>query len=410
MGEVETIDAQAADVDDDVEKLNVATEALEGCVGILDAAIQRGGLDVFGSSLLRNNVNTVTSMLKVKSMTLPALEDLETPTAKIDGAATAKDGIVAFIRRMMEALKQAFVRFGQWITETYKRLTNAFIAVERRAETLAQKVKAAKMVEGKISNKSLSAKMTVNGAEVKDLAQLIDRLGKLAATLNDPKTYAGYLEALDLCEQMIKDPSKEQEIRGKISAALSGWAGQMAKLNDGQIPFHVKGESASNTFNIAMLNNQILKTSIPTGADGVRLLSSTVVEGTGSSAGDIEALDQKAAEAICAKVAEVAKTVRESGESNKGGAKELINEIQKRKDTLAAMITATEKAVMEDSGIEATTVRKIVLFINTAFLAAPKLPVHAINKALPRNLNAALDLVAASIAGAAEPAPKQLAA
>lgn len=412
MAAVDVIDDKAAEVDEDVEKLNVATEALEGCVGILDAAIQRGGLDVFGSSLLRNNVNTVTDMLKVKAMTLPALEDLETPTAKIDGAATAKEGLVGFIKRMLAALKQAFVRFGQWIAETYKRLTNAFVAVEKRAETLKQKVQAATMVEGSISNKGLASKLRYGGAVAKDILEAIETMGKHVSFMNDPKSYKGYIEALELCEELAKNPEKAEELRGKISAVLDQWAKEMEKnasntsgqvrasLADSKVMSHMAG--AVSTFAVPLFDNQLLQVTIPNTAEGVRALSSLVGEGTATDGGDsVTALNQAEAVKICDAVIRIAKEVRESIEGNRGGVKELNAEIKKREDTIAAMVATLINKIADDAESGAT-VRKGMLFINNYLLSAPKLPVHAMNKVLPRNLSIALDAVAASIGGKAE--------
>lgn len=417
MGEVDAIDDTAEDADEDVEKLVNASEALEGIVAVLDAAIQRGGLDVFGASLARNNLNTITTSLKVRPMVIPAMEDMETPLAKVEAASGTKDQIVKFIKRILDTLKQAFDRFSAWTTEIYKRLTNAFMAIEKRAATLLSKAQSATMKEGAIDSDGLRKKLISNGKVTSDVPDLIDRLGKLALILNNPKTYDAYLEVIDLCEQMSKDPSKEEELRGKISGLLSQWASTMEKLNDknSTFDFKVAGNDVSKSFGFAMLNNEDLSVTIPSGADGVRMLSSRSVQRSGDASGEVQALSQAEAIALCKSVAEIAKAIRESGESNKGGVQELVSEIKKRKETIAAIIVATEKSVLEENNMEMTKMRKAVLFVNTAFLAVPKLPVHAINKALPRNLQTALDYVAASIGdeattAVADTTPKQLAA
>lgn len=408
MGDVTAIDAQAEDVDDDVEKLTEATEALEGIVSVLDAAAQRGGLDVFGASLLRNNLNTVTTTLKVRPLMIPALEDMGEVSTKIDGANTTKQQVVAFINRIIETLKQAFNRFGEWITEIYKRLTNAFIAIERRAQKLGEQVKVSQMKNGKLDSKSLVAKLSVNGELVTDLPAQLDKIANMATYLNDPKSYSLYLEAVDLCEQMVKDPSKTEEVRGRISEVLNKWSNAIGKViqsNDKEYNVS-KGTEA---FNVNLLNAQVLRLTIPNTAENIRTMSSTTVKG-GIAEGTPEALSQADAIAACQKVAQLAKEIRESGEANRGGVKELVAEIQKRKDTMVAMATA---AAVSDS--ESDAARKVIVFINTMFMSAPKLPVHAINKALPGNLNAALDYVAASLGGKSEApaiagAPKQIAA
>ena len=413
MAEVDQIEEKTNDVQEDVEKLEAATESLEGCVAILDAAVQRGGLDIFGASLLRNNVNTVTKSLKVKPLMLPALEDMETPSSKIDGAATAKDQIVAFIERINEATKSAFVRIGEWIVETYKRLTDAFVAVERRAQKLAERVKASKMKEGKLDNKALASKLVAEGKPVEDLNAFLTKLGDYCKYLNDPKSYKLYLEAIDKCEELVKNPEKDEEIRGQISAILGKWAKEMSKhATDATAAarwesiFSGAGNSSLmkqvKVFGIFLLANQSLGVTIPDTAEGVNLMSTTIVPAKNKvEASDVEALDQAAALKICATVAAIAKEIRESGESNKGGVKELVAEIAKRKDTIVAMTKVAADAAMKDIGMGEKT-RKAVGFVNSMFIKSPGLPVHAINRAMPRNLSIALDYVAASIGGAAE--------
>lgn len=397
MTEVDQIEEKTADVNEDVEKLEAATESLEGCVAILDAAAQRGGLDIFGASLLRNNINTVTGSLKVKPLMLPALEDMETPSAKIDGANSAKEQIVAFINRIIEAIKSAFARIGEWLVETYKRLTDAFVAVERRAEKLAEKVKNSTMKEGTLDSKALLAKIAVNGEASPDAVQkAITELTKIAVYLNDPKTYKQYLEALDLCEEMLKNPEKDEEIRGKISAKLAAWSVEMNKHADGE----AKGDDGSAWVNL--LGNQHLIVLIPRKAEEIGDMFASV-DSTKDRAvpTSVEALAQNSAIALCTTIAQNAKAMRSLAEDNKGGIKELMAEINKRKDTLIAISASNKAAEMEGKG---TAIRAVVVFINKLLLVAPKLPVHAINRALPRNMSAALDYVAASVGGAAEAA------
>ena len=89
---------------------------------------------------------------------------------------------------------------------------------------------------------------------------------------------------------------------------------------------------------------------------------------------------------------EISKAVRESAASTKGGVKELTTEIGKHKDTLNALLAAKLKD--EQYG---PALRQIAVFINTIALKTSSMPVHAINRALPRNLGIALDYVAGSI-------------
>ncbi|BAW19215.1 hypothetical protein [Ralstonia phage RP31] len=399
MEAVDQIEDKEGDVQEDVEKLEAATESLEGCVAILDAAAQRGGLDIYGASLLRNNVNTVTRSLKVKNLMLPALEDMETPSAKIDGANNAKDQVVAFIKRILAAIGTAFDNLAKWAVETYQRLTNAFVAVERRAEKLSERVKNSKMKDGSIDSKSLATKMSVNGAPVKDIAGFVANLGKAAEKLNDPKAYKQYLEALALCEELVKNPEKDEEIRGKISGVLARWASEMEKSGDDRSLPEGTSVEGCTSFGVSLFDNQVLVTSIPNSTAGIGKMSSVVASTKKAEGASLPALNSNEATKVCAQVLAVAKAVREASEGNRGGVKELNTEIKKYKDTIAALSQSHLGSAAAEGGIAAKA-RQVMLFINSILMVTPKMPIHAINRALPRNLSYALDYVAASLAGA----------
>lgn len=414
MDQVDELEEKADDVNDDMSKLEVAAESLEGCVSILDAAAQRGGLDLFGAAFLRNNLSTVSKSLKTKPLMIPALEDMETPSAKIDGANTAKQQIIDFIRRIITAIKAGVDQMVQWAIDIYKNLTNAFVAIERRAEKLSETVKGSKMVEGQINSKALAAKLTVNGEVVKDLPKTITTLGTLAKYLNDPKTYDSYLEAIDLCEEMIKNPEKSEEIRGKISEVLKRWGEELGKHTDnvtfearegfGRTSPAVKGVvQNSQVFTTPLLANQRLEIAIPDSAEGIRLLGAAVGNSTDAKPANAEvpALTQQEALTLCKNVADIAKAAREDADASRGDVKKLLDAIKKRKDVITGMANSLNDTILKESGVSSEGARKAIIFVNALFMGTAKLPIHAINKALPRNLNFALDYVGQSVAGAA---------
>lgn len=420
MEKVDTIEDEEEEASDDVERLQDATEALEGLISSLDCAVQQGGYNTAGSMAVRNNLNTITKMLRVKQLSIPALEDMETPAARIEGASTLKDQVVKFVERVIKAIKEAFARFANWSIEVYKRLTNAYTALETRAIKLAERVEASEMQTEKITSKNIVVGMMVAGKPVDDLGGFLNDLGAFAKYMNAPSSYSHYLEAIAECEVMIKDPTAEEQARGKISESLKRWAEDMAKhaanitkLVQEQYP----DKMSENTqfFTVPLLGQQMISVTLPNSAEGIAQLNAVLGSfSDDGSATDIAPLDKAGAKKICELVAQIAKATRESAESNKGGVKELTNEIKKRNDTITAMAKTLQNGMMEEAGTP-EKVRKVISFINSFFLTAPKLPVHAINRALPRNLSAALNYVGASIAGkAAEPAetapPKQLAA
>jgi hypothetical protein len=269
------------------------------------------------------------------------------------------------------------------------------------------------MKEGQIESKALVVKMMANISVVEDVPGFLTKLGGFAAYLNNPKSYAPYLQAIDLCETLAKSPEKEEEIRGQISSLLAQWAEEMSKhacdpTLQSELMKHATSDNKAieamvKSFYIAMLGNQTLGVHIPKSAEGMGSISAMLHPAAAhqiTSTG-LAALDQSTAQKVCETVISIAKQARESGETNKGGVKELVAEIKKRKDTIVAMTGAGIDLAGKEAGA-GEKARKAIVFINKMLMSAPKLPVHAINKALPRNLSSALDYVAASLGGAVE--------
>ncbi len=412
MEGVDEIEEQESDVNDDVEKLQDATESLEVCVAALESAIERGGLDIIGSVLMRNNINTVTRNLKVQPLMIPALEDMESPDAKIQAGNSLKDQLVQFINRIIDAIKSAFDRFASWAVDTYKRLTNAFSAIEHRAQTLATKVKTSVPLEGKIDNAKLVTNLAVGGKTVENISVYLASLSAFAKYLNDPASYKNYLDAIDECEQLLKTPEKSEEIRGKISEILGRWAQEMEKHSTNITQLTRAANTgggkvvaeAIKSFAVPLLGNQTLNIFIPDSAEGIRNMASVVnAAPVGSMSGNLalEPLDQAEATKVCQLVEALAKQTRESGDANKGGVKELMTAIKTRKDTITALAQNLGDNMLKSENV-GENARKVILFINGMLLTMPKLPVHGINRALPRNLTTALDYVAASLGGASD--------
>lgn len=408
--EMEAVDAiveQTEDVGEDVEKLEAATEALEECAALVGAAAQRGGLDYFAASSVRSHLRTVTKSLKVDELMIPALEDMESPSAKVDAAMNTKDQIIAFIKRIMATIRSGFERLGQWIVETYQRLTNAFSAVEARATKLAEKVEAASMKEGKIESAAVATGMIfsqgapVAGAEAsKALATMI----KQATFLNNPRAYTPYVKILEVCEELAKNPEKSEELRGKMAGLFDSWFNEFKKNTaPGNSSVSITENGPQNAaFVMPMFGAKALCVAIPQNAEQLNGMVSAEFS-SGSKADSVDALDQATAKKLCAEVADFAKSLREGISASQGGVKEITDGIKKQKEVLLGALDAASRTAVE-SGDLTESQRKAVMFINKVLFVAPKLPVHVVNRALPRSLNYVLDYVAASIAGKAEAA------
>lgn len=414
--EAEVVEDELSEVDDvadkmdetaeDVENLDIAAESLEQLVAGLESAMERGGLDYSGSVIARNNLNTVTRFLKVDNILIPALEDMESPSAKIEATSTMKDSIVKFIQGIIKAIKDAATRFADWVVQTYKRLTNANVALQARADKLLERVKSSDMKTGAIDNAKLATALVSADTPITNYAEFAVGMSKAVEFINAPASYKGYMEAVDLCEEMLKDPTKEEEVRGKISGVLNKWSEEFEKHAINVTEYvrgaGIKGNAGkavanSKMFGVPLLNNEAVYVTLPDSAEGIGMMASTTRTLPGTPAvTSVTALDKGEATKLCELVSTLAKNAQKSAEDNRGGVKELITELDKKRTTILSMY---DRMINGSEGAD-HPVRKAGVFVAKMLTSGARLPVHAINRSVPRSLSVLLDLVAASLGDA----------
>lgn len=408
LSEADDIGDDMEETSDDVENLDIAAESLENLIAGLESAMETGGLDYSGAIIARNNLNTVTRFLKVNSLVVPALEDMESPSAKINAASTMKDSIVKFVQNIIKAIKDAAMRFADWIVQTYKRLTNANVAMQARAEKLLERVKASEMKTGNIDNAKLAAALVAESKPVTDLATFASGMAKAVQFMNNPSTYKGYLDALAQCEEMLKEPAREEEVRGKISETLNKWSEDFEKhavnitgyaRSSGAKGIGAKVVENTKMFGIPLLNNEAVYVTLPDTAEGIGLLNAITQQLEGAPAvTSVTALDKAEATKLCELIISIAKDAQKSAEDNRGGVKELIAAIDKQKTTTLTMLDHLVNGKEESDH----PVRKASIFVAKMLTSSARLPVHALNRAVPRSMGAILDLVAASLGDASK--------
>lgn len=410
--ELSGVDDIQDDVDEtteDVENLDIAAESLENLVAGLESAMETGGLGFAASTIARNNLNTVTRFLKVSNVLIPAMEDMESPSAKIEAASSMKDSIVKFIQGIIKAIKDAAMRFADWIVQIYKRLTNANQALKARAEKLLERVNSSEMKTDKIENGKLVDSISSGGVAIADLAVFAAGMGKAVEYMNSPSTYSGYVDAIGQCEEMLKSPEREEEIRGKISETLSKWAVGLESHAVNVTGYAREAKHPGNTgkiidntksFLIPMLRNEAIFVIVPESAEAVAYMEATANKfGDGGKVTGVNPLDKAEAIKLCNVVIEQANNAIKSAEENRGGVKELQANIAKHRDTVLALSLNLVHGKAQNANEEKG--RKIGIFIAKMLTSSSRLPIHAINRAAPRSYSAILDLVAASLGGAA---------
>lgn len=389
IGEVDSAAGQIADVESDVETMNEALESLDNCNAILRRSIQRGGLNQDGAALLRNNLNTVTKTLKIRPLALPALEDMEDPSAKIDAADTAASQVTGLMQRISETVRGGLKSFGEWIANTTAQLTDVYARLEKRADLLGQR---AANAEGDKGGEVEAVGMVAGGQPVQNLVKYLQGLEKSVVALGQAQTYDSYIQLLDTAEELVKDPAQAEELAATATKQLLAFRKKIASVSaQGQ------GENAGGA--VHFLGNRSVQFSIPGDLNDLAGFSSKTVSGGEAQTGSVPALKQKEVVAVCGKVKELAGNFRQSLAEANGNVKQINKRIT---DKMGVIVDLSSRLDPKD-GESGGSVRKAANWVSRIVTTSSKLPVHAVYAEVPRTLTIALDFASKSI-GAARPA------
>jgi hypothetical protein len=389
MGEVDAAAGEVADVEADVETMNDALESLDNCNAILRRSIQRGGLNQDGAALLRNNLNTVTKNLKIRPLALPALEDLEDPSAKIDAADTAASQVTGLMQRISETVRGGLKHFGEWISNQAAQLTDVYARLEKRADLLGQRAQNAEADKGgEVDAKGLIA----GGQPVQNLVKYLQGLEKSVVALGQAQTYDSYIQLLDTAEELVKNPAQAEELAATATKQLLAFRKKIASVSaQGQ------GENAGGA--VHFLGNRSVQFVIPGDLNDLAGFSSKTVYGGDGAEGAVPALKQKEVVAVCAKVKELAGNFRQSLSEANGNIKQINKRIS---DKMSVIVDLSSRLDAKD-GESGGSVRKAANWVSRIVTTSSKLPAHAVYAEVPRTLSLALDFANKSI-GAARPA------
>lgn len=386
LGEVEQAGGEIADVESDVETMNDALESLDNCSAILRASIQRGGLDQFGGALLRNNLNTVTRTLKIRPLPLPALEDMEDPSAKIDAADTANAQVTGLMQNISNTVREGLSRFGKWIADTTAQLTDVYARLEKRADLLGQRAQAA---EGDKGGEVTVSGLSAGGQPVQNLVKYLQDLEKTVLALGNAQTYDGYIQLLDTAEELVKTPAESEALAAKATQQLLAFRKKLAQV--------VK--SNGDQLSVGFLGNRSVVITVPADLHELAQFSAKVQKDGEAQDSNVPALKQKEVISLCAKVKEMAAAYRSSMAEASGMVKQLNKRIS---DKMGVIVDLSSRLDAKD-GESGGNLRKVANWVSRIVMTSAKLPVHAVYAEVPRTLSIALDCASKSI-GAPRPA------
>lgn len=406
-----------AEVAEDSEELAAATEALIDTVLLINQANQNGGMDRFAAMSVRQSTQYITSRLGLESLPLPAMEDMETPSAKVGAGSAAVKQIVAFIKRIMDAIAAGFSRFKDWIVTLVKGLFNAWASIETRANKIAAQAGSTKNAP----NDKLSGKNALGfyfGVDVaSNVSSETDKFIKTVEFFNNPTNYKSWTNAVGKLVAAANGGDAAQGYEAEVNSELQAFSTSILKTTTENVSDellrlmsqgadkHSKDKHKVGSGYIFAPGGNVVLVSIPVQVESIGFLSATTTDTSEAinKKAEIARLPANEVVTVCTKIAEFAKKMQADLKSNSGG----IREIEKVASNHSKDLIAANKKIIESIINEATEgkpefARKLANTIAKVGVKTSQIPIYAVNKAAVKGMAALLTSCAASIGGGAK--------
>lgn len=369
----------------ELRQISIAAAGLEALAITLQATKQVGGPSIHTSFMYQTGLETICEMLDVKKPFTPAMEDIEDADAKINAADKAATNGQGLVKRMIEAMRAGLERFGKWVGNLWKFITQAVTRTLARAK---------KMEAGLATAQFSSAPVTGSGSPanaVQDTAEFLKGFGNFSEVVkhfNQPNTYTGYVELMTMVSRIQLGNGREEEVIAGTSAALD-------KLEREFGAGMQKEESGDTTiFSKPLIGQTQLRIVVPGSIEQIGKFNTTVGLPQGVEAKKVESVNpvaQNQAQQLLKQVIEalevVAKTTSENG----------INGVDDKLNQVAATFKNGGNPPADPEGRVAKAVKVITGLVSSR----AKLPAYAINRSFVAAANTALNLISSSVATAA---------
>lgn len=368
----------------ELKQISIAAAGLEALAITLDATKQVGGPSVHAAFMYQTGLETICDMLEVKKPFTPAMEAIEGADAKIAAADKASTAGKNLVQRMIEAMRAGLERFGKWVGNLWKFVTQAVTRTLARAKKMEAGLATAKFSQAPIKGGAANA--------VQDTMEFVQGFGNFAEVVkhfNQPQTYTGYIELMTMVSRIQLGNGREDEVVAGASAALD-------KLEREFGAGMQKQESGDTTiFSKALIGQNQLRIVVPGSIEQIGKFNTTVGLPQGVEAKKVEEVKpvaQNQAQQLLKQVIEalevVAKTTSENGIA---GVDDKLNQV-----------AATFKNGGTPPADPEGRVAKAVKVITGLVSSRAKLPAYAINRSFVAAANTALNLISSSVESAAK--------
>lgn len=206
---LEVVD-HAADIDaivGEAQETAAVSEALEQIRDVLKVAAKEGGIDRHSAACVGIATQALYDRVGIRAQAMPALESFGGTSSRVSATRIAMESIGEQLKKIWEAIVNAFKKAIAWVVEFYQKVTGAATKMGARAEELKKRL--------------VDLKGEAKEKELKN-----ERLSKVLST----SKAAGDLAAADLLANMIHDFASGDTAKRQAEAVKA----KVEKLNAGK--------------------------------------------------------------------------------------------------------------------------------------------------------------------------------
>lgn len=398
--DIDRVSDEAEEVQGEVNEAADTAVAMESLANVLERSLQTGGLDSSAAALFMGQVQEKFQRMNYPQVGIPAMEDADSPSARVGVASQALATVSKFISDIFKALMDGLAKLGQATKQLFSLITDQRAQLISRSKKL-QKILAARGTRHEdILSPRLLAKISIAGNAPKDMLKQLKSTWEVVSYFNSQSSYTKlhdiYLTATKLIDAADKNPEQRADLvvfNDKYASLASDWAKKMSPTQGTENASYVELTS------YVAPGNRLFVCRVPKTLAASRELAgmiTTTQATTGNSTGAVTPVTVAQGKALLLFVESTLQDLL----GNKSN--ETIRALEKDIKTFSAAVSRLNTQAKVASG-SVTKVTRLLSYITTLTSTSVRLPMYPFARGYIGVCSGVLDLVAMSIASSGTP-------
>lgn len=393
--EISAVSEEAQEVQEEVNEAADTAVAMEALACVLERSLQTGGLDQSAAALFMGQVQEKFKSMNYPQVGIPAMEDADSPSARVGVASQALATVKKFISDIVKALMEGLAKLAASAAQIFKLVSDQRRQVISRAEKLRTILSERGVRTEAILSPRLLAKIAVGADAPKDMLKQVKQAWDVVWYFSNPMAYSKlrdvYANATKMVDAADKAEGERADLTGfnaQYEAITKDWS---KKLNGQESVFNTNYTELTS---YAAPGNRVFVCRVPKNLASSRELFGTVQttgQTSNNSTGSVTPVTVDQAKALL--------TFVESSMSDLFNSE--ANETTKSLEKYIKSFTAAVARLNTDAKVEsgaAAKVTRLLGFVTTLTGTSVRLPMYAFARGYVSICSGTLDLVAMSIA------------